>query len=63
MTKKDFILLAKMFTDTKPKEGKSSAFAQWELMVSATALQLSLDNYAFNHNRFFTACGFELVKK
>ena len=56
MTKKDYVMFAKMFSRTKPKDAGDEAIQLWEEHVKATAEIFHHDNMRFDYTRFLEAC-------
>jgi len=67
MSKKDYIILAKVIKDSTLKaetmSGKKFCEATATLAVLAECLadELQRDNQAFDRDRFLTACGLDLI--
>lgn len=57
LTKRFFIRLASEYRASRPAHDDVSANATWEKMVRVTAAALKENNGAFNHERFYEACG------
>ena len=60
MTKKDYIKIAKVLYNTKPKKHPptSNAKLQWDTIVIEIGLALAEDNERFSEVRFKKACGY-----
>jgi hypothetical protein len=63
MTKKDYILLAKIMNDNRPEykwedigEGMNPAYTTWESIRNDMLDELSYDNALFDRRRFIAAC-------
>ena len=56
MTKKDYILIAKVFAGTRPNSGDSKLEDQWTYDIHVMADALERQNPAFDHDRFINAC-------
>jgi hypothetical protein len=57
MTKKDYILLADAFLQTRPLEHWANKLTQWQQDVVHVAHALKLNNARFDATRFMEACG------
>lgn len=57
MTKKDYIILARAFSDSRPinRFVDTVAFAQWEKDINAVAKEAHADNPRFDRGRFLVA--------
>jgi len=52
MSKKDYILIAKAFSATRPRLKEVVPYAQWEWTRNSLLHRLSLDNSKFNATKF-----------
>ena len=57
MTRKDYQLVAKVFSDSKPIPFADPARLYWIFTCTHMADALARDNDRFNRDRFLTACG------
>jgi len=58
MTRKDYVRFAEMLKANKPQDGEEGKHLWWQI-VQGMACECKRDNAAFDHSKFYTACGFK----
>ena len=58
MTRKDYVVLARALSLTKPKHDDGEPRAQWEHDLTVVCNALAADNPRFDRTRFLQAAGY-----